>query len=100
MDNLFGHHAKGADGMKQQQDNSLVILLSPGLNARWDVSEKGCEEPLATFDEKEDAYAYAIDLTKARPDATVLIEDKEGFSPLWTAADGLTLGSSSTGADR
>lgn len=60
----------------------VVICISPGLNGKWDVSEKGFEEPLASFDDKEDAYAYAIELTRAREGATVLVEDKEGFSPL------------------
>ncbi|GAB3548529.1 hypothetical protein GCM10027343_29020 [Noviherbaspirillum agri] len=64
------------------QQGSLVICVSPGLNQRWDVSEKGSEEPLASFDDKEDAYAYAIELTQSREGATVLVEDEEGFSPL------------------
>jgi hypothetical protein len=64
------------------QQGSLVICVSPGLNQRWDVSEKGSEEPLASFDDKEDAYAYAIELTKSREGATVLVEDEEGFTPL------------------
>lgn len=63
---------------------SLVICVSPGLNGRWDVSEKGYDEPLASFDEKEDAYAYATELTRSKQDATVLVEDEEGFSPLPT----------------
>lgn len=68
----MGHDRKG----------TLVICVSPGLNGRWDVSEKGLEEPLASFEVKEDAYAYAAELTKSKEDATVLVEDEEGFSPL------------------
>ncbi|HEX7634316.1 MAG TPA: DUF2188 domain-containing protein [Noviherbaspirillum sp.] len=60
----------------------LVICISPGLHGKWDVSEKGFEEPLATFDAKEDAYAYATELTQSAEGATVLVEDEEGFSPL------------------
>lgn len=60
----------------------LVICISPGLHGKWDVSEKGFEEPLASFDAKEDAYAYATELTQSTEGATVLIEDEEGFSPL------------------
>lgn len=64
--------------MKQDQ-HTLVICVSPGLKGRWDVSEKGLEEPLASFDEKEDAYAYADNLKNTHARATVLVEDKEGF---------------------
>lgn len=68
--------------MGSDQHGSLVICISPGLHDRWDVSEKGSEQPLASFDDKEDAYAYAIELTKSNEGATVLVEDEEGFSPL------------------
>lgn len=68
-----------------REHSAMVICISPGLKGRWDVSEKGfVEEPLASFDEKEDAYAYAIELTRSREGATVLVEDKEGFTPLST----------------
>ncbi len=70
--------------MGSDQKDTLVICVSPGLNGRWDVSEKGQDEPLASFDDKEDAYAYATDLSRSRQDATVLVEDEEGFSPLPT----------------
>lgn len=69
------------------QKGPLVICISPGLNGRWDVSEKGFEEPLASFDVKEDAYAYATELTKSKEGATVLVEDEEGFTPLSTQGD-------------
>lgn len=70
--------------MKLGQDQTLVICVSPGINERWDVSEKGADKPLASFDEKEDAYAYAKELTRSRESATILEEkeDEEGFSPL------------------
>jgi len=68
--------------MEFEREETLVICVSPGLNGRWDVSEKGFEEPLATFDEKEDAYVYAARLTRSKKKATVLVEDEEGFSPL------------------
>lgn len=70
--------------MGSDQQGTLVICVSPGLHGRWDVSEKGQNVPLASFDDKEDAYAYAIQLTKSKQDATVLVEDEEGFSPLPT----------------
>ncbi|HZW19908.1 DUF2188 domain-containing protein [Noviherbaspirillum sp.] len=72
------------------QQGTLVICVSPGLHGRWDVSEKGQDVPLASFDEKEDAYAYATQLTKSRRDATVLVEDEEGFSPLLAEDHGST----------
>lgn len=68
--------------MGTDQQRQLVICVSPGLNGRWDVSEKGSEQPLASFDAKEDAYAYANELTRSRKDATALVEDEEGFYPL------------------
>lgn len=68
--------------MELEQTETMVICVSPGLNGRWDVSEKGFDEPLASFDEKEDAYAYASDLTRTRPGATALVEDDDGFSLL------------------
>lgn len=70
--------------MGLDREGALVILVSSGINGRWDVSEKGSEKPLASFNDKEDAYAYANDLTRSSDDATVLIEedDEEGFSPM------------------
>lgn len=74
--------------MKRDQNEALVICISPGINGRWDVSKKGSEEPLASFDEKEDAYDYATKLTKSEQGATVLVEDEEGFSSLPLQRDG------------
>ncbi|QDZ26905.1 hypothetical protein [Noviherbaspirillum sp. UKPF54] len=68
--------------MERDRNQVPVICISPGINGRWDVSEKESEEPLASFDEKEDAYDYATDLTASKQGATVLIEDEVGFSPL------------------
>ena len=68
--------------MERDRNEARVICISPGIHGRWDVSEKGSDEPLESFDVKEDAYAYAIELTKSEQDATVLVEDEEGFSPL------------------
>lgn len=70
-----------------ERNAPLVICISPGLNGKWDVSEKGSEVPLASFDDKEDAYAYATELTKSKEGATVLVEDEEGFTPLSTQGD-------------
>ncbi|RJG06813.1 hypothetical protein D3870_13090 [Noviherbaspirillum cavernae] len=89
-----GHRAsdrllhRGDMAMENEGKEPLVICVSPGLHGRWDVSEKGAEMPLASFDEKEDAYAYAAGLTRSREDATVLVEDEEGFSMLPLPDDG------------
>lgn len=64
------------------EKDTVVICVSPGIKGKWDVSEKGFEEPLASFDDKEDAYAYATELMKSKGNATVLVEDEDGFSPL------------------
>lgn len=63
-------------------EGTVVICVSPGINGKWDVSEKGAEAPLASFNDKEDAYAYAAELMKSKEDSTVLVEDEEGFSLL------------------
>jgi hypothetical protein len=73
---------KGWTAMATEGIETLVICISPGINNRWDVAEKGFEEPLASFYKKEDAYAYAIALTRSSEDAAVLVEDDEGFSSL------------------
>ncbi|HJV83369.1 DUF2188 domain-containing protein [Noviherbaspirillum sp.] len=64
------------------EKDTVVICVSPGIKGKWDVSEKGFEEPLASFDDKEDAYAYATELMKSKENATVLVEDEDGFSLL------------------
>ncbi len=73
--------------MSFDQQEAMVICISPGINDRWDVSEKGFEEPLASFDEKEDAYAYATELSRTNEGSTVLVEDGETFLPLSTVID-------------
>lgn len=77
--------------MEFKQKEEPVICISPGINGRWDVSEKGQEVPHASFDNKEDAYAYATELSKSKEGATILVEDDEGFSPL-PVPDGGTAG--------
>lgn len=74
--------------MGRDQRDPVVICISPGINGRWDVSDKGSDEPLASFDGKEDAYADAIELTKPEDGATVLAEDEDGFSPLPVPSEG------------
>ena len=73
--------------MESVQKPGLVICISPGINRKWDVSEKGSDAPLISFDEKEDAYAYATQLTRSSAGSAVLVEDEEGFSPLPHGSD-------------
>lgn len=61
---------------------SVVVCTSSGINGTWGVAKKGCQAPLASFDDKEDAYAYMTDLSKSKPNTVALAEDEEGFSPL------------------
>lgn len=68
--------------MERDRNQVPVICISRGIGGRWDLSEKESEEPLASFDEKEDAYDYATDLTASKQGATVLIEGEVGFLPL------------------
>jgi hypothetical protein len=63
-------------------ERTLLICVSPGLHGRWDVSEKGSEAPLASFNAKEEACAYAASLMEVRGETTVLVEDVEGFYAL------------------
>jgi hypothetical protein len=68
--------------MESDRKASRAICITAGLAGKWDVSEKGFEEPLASFDDKEDAYAYAARLAESWENTAVLVEDEEGFSPL------------------
>src|SRR5690348_2591225 len=54
---------QGEPAMGFDQKETPVICISPGINGKWYVSEMGVEMPLASFDDKEDAYAYATELT-------------------------------------
>jgi hypothetical protein len=74
--------SSGVHTMGFKHQGTVVICVSPGINGKWDVSEKGAEAPLASFNDKEDAYAYAAELMKSKEDSTVLVEDEEGFSLL------------------
>ena len=74
--------------MGYDQKQAPVICISPGINGKWDVSEKGYEMPLASFMDKEGAYAYATELSRTNKGVTVLVEDDEGFSPLHVPEDG------------
>ncbi|MDB5762660.1 MAG: hypothetical protein JWQ21_1655 [Herminiimonas sp.] len=58
------------------QKGAVVIRISRGANGRWDVSENDVEDPLASFDDKQDACDYANKLTTTKEGATVLMLDE------------------------
>jgi hypothetical protein len=57
------------------QKGSVTIRVTPAENGRWDVSENDFEDPLASFDNKEDAVDYANKLITTKEGATVQIQD-------------------------
>jgi hypothetical protein len=57
------------------QRGSVVIHVSPGENEHWDVWEDDFENPLASFENKNDACEYADKLTMAKEGATVVVVD-------------------------
>lgn len=70
------------------QKGTVVIRVSRGEAGRWDVSENEFEDPLASFDDKQDACDYANKLTMAKEGATMVVLD-EGAPPPMQARDPL-----------
>lgn len=68
--------------MKHTSSDCLVICISPGVHGRWDVSGKGSIYPFASFAQREQACAYANELALRVGDATILVEERDGFAPL------------------
>lgn len=58
------------------QNGSVVIRISRGLEGRWDVSENDFDDPLASFDDRQDACDYANELTMAKKGAAVVMLDE------------------------
>jgi len=56
------------------QKGDIVFRVSPGKDNKWDVSEKGFDKPLASFDTEKDASEYAHDIAKGRKDSRVVVE--------------------------
>lgn len=63
------------------QKGAIVIRVSCTENGRWDVSENEFEDPLASFDDKEDAVDYANKLITMKEGATVDIQDEPRRGP-------------------
>ena len=63
--------------MGLDQKGDVVFRVARGANRLWDVSEKGFDEPLASFDSDEDACKYANGLAKAKPGSKVVVEGRK-----------------------
>jgi hypothetical protein len=59
------------------QKGDVVFLVSPGENNQWDVSEKGLDKPLASFDSEQDACSYANDIAKTKQGSKVVVEGRK-----------------------
>lgn len=53
------------------QKGETVFNVSLGKNNKWDVSETGFDEPLASFDTESDARNYAEEIARTKQDSTV-----------------------------
>lgn len=60
------------------QKGNVVLRVSPGADGRWDVNEKEFEDPLATFDSRQEACDYANKMTMGKEGATVVVLDEGG----------------------
>jgi hypothetical protein len=56
------------------QKGDIVFRVSRAKNNKWDVSEKGFDKPLASFDSEKDACAYANDIAKTKHGSRVVVE--------------------------
>jgi hypothetical protein len=63
--------------MGLDQKGQIVFCVSRGANGQWDVSEKGFEKALASFDSEKDACSYANDLAKTKEGSKVVVEGRE-----------------------
>ena len=63
--------------MGLDQKGDIIFRVSRGANSQWDVSEKGFDKPLASFDSKKDACRYATDLAKTKQGSKVVVEGRQ-----------------------
>lgn len=63
--------------MGLHQKGDVFFRVARGANRVWNVSEKGLDEPLASFDSEKDACNYANDLAKAKPGSKVVVEGRK-----------------------
>jgi hypothetical protein len=55
------------------QKGNVVLRVAPGADGRWDVNENEFEDPLATFDSRQEACDYANKMTMGKEGATVVV---------------------------
>lgn len=60
------------------QQGKVVLRVSPAANGRWDVNEDTFEDPLASFDSREEACDYANKMTMGKEGATVVVLEEGG----------------------
>ena len=56
------------------QKGEIVFCVVRGKNNKWDVSEKGFDKPLASFDTEKDATTYAHDIAKTKQGSRVVVD--------------------------
>jgi uncharacterized protein DUF2188 len=59
--------------MGLDQKGNIVFRVARGANSQWDVTEKGFDKPLASFDSEKDACSYANDLAKTKQGSKVVV---------------------------
>lgn len=59
------------------QQGNVVLRVSRGSNGRWDVCENDFEDPLASFDGKEEACDYAEKMKMGKEGATIVVMDED-----------------------
>ena len=60
-------------GKRVQKKDSPFVLVACAADGRWRVFQRDFDEPLAAFDELQEACDYASELARTRMDSMVLI---------------------------
>jgi Uncharacterized protein conserved in bacteria (DUF2188) len=60
------------------QKGASEFCVARGKSGQWEVTEKGFEKPLASFDTLQDAEVYARDLAQTKEGSTVKVFDERG----------------------
>ena len=60
--------------------NNPVLSVSRGQNAQWHVIAQGLDHPLASFEDAQEACAWAIAVAKAKQ-GKVLVEERTARTP-------------------
>jgi hypothetical protein len=63
--------------MGLDQKGDVVFRVSRGENSQWDVSERGFEKPLASFDSEKEACGYANDLASTKEGSRVVVDGRD-----------------------